>query len=306
MSTTDFTTSFLVDQTPQQAFDAITNVRGWWSENIEGPTDKLNQVFIYRYKDVHISKIKITDLVPGQKVVWQVLENHFNFTKDKTEWTGTTIVFEISEQSGKTQVRFTHQGLVPQYECFDICSNAWTTYINGSLKDLINTGTGKPNPIEHIVNEAATRAQKLNTNDYRISVTVNATAHQTFEAINSVTKWWTEDFKGDTKKLNDEFTATFGETYITSKVTELLSGKKIVWLVTDCNKHWLKNKKEWVGSTMVWELEEAGNKTKINFTHVGLVPGLECYNGCENAWNGYIKSSLLKLINEGKSTPELI
>ncbi len=306
MSTTDFTITFLVDQTPQQAFEAINNVRGWWSENIEGPTDKLNAVFTYRYKDVHISKMKVTELVPGQKVVWQVMENHFNFTKDKTEWTGTSIVFDITTQDGKTQVRFTHQGLGPQYECFDICSNAWSTYIKGSLKDLISTGSGKPNPIEHIVNEAATRAEKLNANNYHVSVSVNATAPKTFDAINSVAKWWTEDFKGDTQKLNNEFTVTFGETYITSKVTELVPGKKIVWLVTDCNKHWLKNKKEWVGTTMVWELEEAGNKTKINFTHLGLVPGLECYNGCENAWNSYIKSSLLKLVNEGKGKPEVV
>lgn len=145
----------------------------------------------------------------------------------------------------------------------------------------------------------------MHTANYTTSFWVTQTPQHTFDAINSVPQWWTEDFKGDTQKLNGEFTVTFGETYITSKVTELVPGKKIVWLVTDCNKHWLKNKKEWVGTAMVWDIEATGNQTKVSFTHNGLVPGLECYNVCENAWNGYIKSSLLKLISEGKGKPEL-
>ena len=42
-----------VDQTPEEVFNAINNPRGWWSEEIEGSTDKLNDEFNYHYKDVH-------------------------------------------------------------------------------------------------------------------------------------------------------------------------------------------------------------------------------------------------------------
>jgi hypothetical protein len=145
MATPDFTTTTLVDQTPENAFDAINNVRGWWSEEIEGSTDKLNSVFDYHYEDVHRCKMKITEMIPGKKIVWQVLENYFKFTQDKSEWTGTTIVFDISQQENKTQIRMTHKGLVPEYECFEICSNSWTNYIQNSLYNLITTGKGKPN-----------------------------------------------------------------------------------------------------------------------------------------------------------------
>ena len=148
MSRQDYTTAFTVDQTPKQAFGAINNVRGWWSGEIEGPTSKLGDEFTYRYKDIHYSKQKLIEVVPDQKVVWLALDSYLNFAEDKTEWNGTKIIFEIARKGGKTEVRFTHQGLVPQIECFENCSIAWSYYINGTLRSLIATGNGQPNEEE--------------------------------------------------------------------------------------------------------------------------------------------------------------
>ena len=145
MTTKDFTTTILVDNTPEEVFNAINNVRGWWSEEIEGSTDKLNSEFDYHYEDVHRCKMKIIELVPSKKVVWSVLDNYFKFTKDKSEWKGTKIIFEIAEKDNKTEMRFTHQGLVPAYECYEICRDAWTGYIQKSLRNLITAGKGQPN-----------------------------------------------------------------------------------------------------------------------------------------------------------------
>jgi hypothetical protein len=116
MTITDFTTTLLVDQTPEEVFNAINNVRGWWSEEIEGDTEKLNDEFAYHYKDIHKCRMKLIEVVPGKKVVWRVLDNYFNFTRDKSEWKGTKISFDIAELGSKTQIRFTHLGLVPEYE----------------------------------------------------------------------------------------------------------------------------------------------------------------------------------------------
>ena len=148
MNDQHFTTTFMVDQTPEEAIGAIKNVRGWWSEEIEGSTDKLGDEFTYRYKDVHSCKMKLIEVIPHKKVVWLVVDNYFNFTKDKSEWKGTRITFEVSEKDNQTEIRFTHLGLVPEYECFDICSNAWGSYMSGSLRTLITTGKGQPNPKE--------------------------------------------------------------------------------------------------------------------------------------------------------------
>lgn len=144
MKKDSFTTSFTVDQSPEKVFSAINNVRGWWSGEIDGVTNKLGAEFTYRYKDMHRSTQKITELVPGKKVVWHVTAAELTFVSDKKEWIGTDIVFEIAKKGDKTELRFTHVGLVPAFECYGGCSGAWGALVDGNLRQLIITG--KPQP----------------------------------------------------------------------------------------------------------------------------------------------------------------
>ena len=144
MSEKSLTIAFTVDQTPEEAFAAINNVRGWWSGEIEGATDKVGAEFTYRYKGAHRSTQKVTELIPGRKVAWHVSDSDLSFVKDKNDWTGTDIVFDISTKDGKTEIRFTHAGLEPEIECYGSCSNAWGILINGNLRELIATGKSQP------------------------------------------------------------------------------------------------------------------------------------------------------------------
>lgn len=155
METDNFTTTIIVDQTPEAIFNAITNIRGWWSEDIEGNSSKMDDVFNYQYGDVHRCKIKLIEAIPNEVIVWHVLENHFNFTEDEKEWTDDKIIFEITKTGGtqgepgpsgaKTRLLMTHVGLTPQNECYNACYDGWTYYIQTSLKSLIETGKGMPN-----------------------------------------------------------------------------------------------------------------------------------------------------------------
>jgi hypothetical protein len=153
MSNQSYTTTFTVDQTPEEVFAAINNVHGWWTGEVEGSTDKLGDEFSYRHPDIHYSKQRLTESVPGKKVVWLVVDAQLDFVQDKGEWKGTEIIFEIAEKGDQTEVRFTHQGLVPDYQCFDACSNAWGMYINSSLRNLITGGQAQPNQTEKVAGE---------------------------------------------------------------------------------------------------------------------------------------------------------
>ena len=147
MQTTDhYTTSFLVEKTPQEVFEAISQVRGWWSGEIAGNAEKLGDEFTYRVPNVHYSKQEVTEWLPGEKLVWHVADAELTFVKDKGEWKGTDIVFEIAKKDGLTEVRFTHRGLVPSFECYDKCSDAWGALVNGNLHKWIVTGEVQPSP----------------------------------------------------------------------------------------------------------------------------------------------------------------
>jgi uncharacterized protein YndB with AHSA1/START domain len=145
---TSLSYTFTVEQTPEQAFAAITDVRAWWSGTITGPTDELGAVFSYTVPDIHWSEFRITELEPGRRVAWLVTDSWLSFPADKEEWTGTTVVFDITERDGLTEVRFTHEGLYPQHECYEVCSRAWGEYVTGSLRALIAAGAGRPNSFE--------------------------------------------------------------------------------------------------------------------------------------------------------------
>lgn len=149
MSTDSYTTTVHIARPPRDVFDAINDVRGWWSEEVDGDTDRAGAEFSFRGHDdaetvEHLSRIRVVDLVPGERVVWRVLENHMSFVEDQTEWEDTEIRFELSGSEAGTLLHFTHVGLVPDFECFDVCRDAWGFYIRTSLPGLVTTGQGSP------------------------------------------------------------------------------------------------------------------------------------------------------------------
>ena len=143
MNEQNFTTSIVVDQSPAEVFQAVNNPRAWWSEDIEGNPGKLDGEWSYHFGENHRSQMKTVEMIADKKVVWLVEDNYFAFTKDKTEWTGNKITFEISKVGDKTCLVFTQIGLIPTYECYNVCSGAWTGFIQKSLHGLITTGKGQ-------------------------------------------------------------------------------------------------------------------------------------------------------------------
>lgn len=140
--------------------------------------------------------------------------------------------------------------------------------------------------------------------NYQTTISVNAAAKEAFEAINNICGWWSTDFEGSANKQDDVFTVRFGDTFITMRIVEMTPNSKVVWEVIDSWKHWMKNNHtEWIGTKVSFDISEKEKKTEVHFTHIGLVPVLDCYDVCSDAWSGYITGSLQNLINTGKGQP---
>ncbi len=143
-TTTDLSMTLAVEQSPEQVFAAIKDFRRWWSGRFEGSADHVGDEFTYRYNDLHTSRQRVTELIPGVRIVWHVIDSRLTFLNHQSEWTGTDIVFDIARKGDLTEIRFTHLGVNPDAECYRACSDGWGRLVNGNLRRLIATGQNQP------------------------------------------------------------------------------------------------------------------------------------------------------------------
>lgn len=144
----------------------------------------------------------------------------------------------------------------------------------------------------------------MDQQNYQCSIAADITPQEAFDSISNVNKWWAKNFEGHSHKLNDVFTVRFGETFVTFKISEIIPGKKIVWQVIDSYLHWLQDKTEWNGTSIMFEISSTDDSTQVMMTHIGLVRGIECFDQCERGWNHFIKESLFKLLTEHAGVPQ--
>lgn len=295
MTDRNYTTTFTVNEDPNAVFAAINNVRGWWSEDIEGYTTNAGDVWYYSAPDLHRCTLKVIDSVPGNKIAWRVLDNSFTFIEDKAEWIGTTMLFDIERIGTQTKVKFTHDGLVPDYECYDVCHDAWGTYINGSLKDLITSGKGQPNAGSAVTAKEPERS-------YTTAFTVTQSPQAVFTAIVNPRAWWSGEHDGMADRVGDTFTYRYKQLhYSKQQVTELVPGRRVAWHVTEAMLAFVEDKTEWAGTTITFDIAKKGDRTEVVFTHLGLKPAVECFDTCSDAWTSLIQGSLKQLIETGKT-----
>lgn len=301
MTLESYTTTINVARPTMDVFNAINQVTKWWSEDFEGSCAQVNDVFIINHAGLHYSKQKVIEFIPATKIVWLVTESKLDWLKkNKDEWTGTRMIFEIIGDGKEASLAFRHEGLGPDKACYETCKKGWDIVIDRWLRHFILFGQ----PSEEMLKAAEIRnshfEDKTKGKNFHRAITVNGSVAETMKKISQVNRWWKQDFRGSAEFLNDRFTVPFGEpAYVEFVVSELAPGKKVAWEVTDCYLPWFTNKKEWNGTEVVFGLTEEDGKTKIDFTHVGLVPGIECYEVCEKGWNGHI-DTLARFINEGQ------
>ena len=144
MKQQDYHLSITTSVTPQGAFEKISRVSQWWAKDFEGKSDEPNDVFTVRFKSGYWYTIKITELIPGEKLVWDVIDADQTWHEDRDEWKGTKIVWEITPTKSGSKVTMTHQGLVPAFECYEKCTGGWDYLIKQSLYKYLTEKKGMP------------------------------------------------------------------------------------------------------------------------------------------------------------------
>lgn len=119
-----------------EAFEMLTQIPKWWTTDFIGQNAKAGDEFIIHHPGAHYAKHRVLEAVPGEKLIWLVTESKLYWLKNQEEWTGTQMIFELSDG----ELRFTHQGLTPDKESYERCSQGWDLVIG---KHLLNFITNK-------------------------------------------------------------------------------------------------------------------------------------------------------------------
>ncbi|HET9174052.1 MAG TPA: SRPBCC domain-containing protein [Candidatus Saccharimonadales bacterium] len=124
--------------------DSIAQVSKWWAKDFTGNASNIGDTFTVKFKAGDTFTLKVIEIIPDKKVLWEVLDAYQGWVQDPKEWVGTRIMWNIAPVDDNTEVRFTHEGLVPTLECYGTCQAAWEYLMKQSLAALLNTGTGLP------------------------------------------------------------------------------------------------------------------------------------------------------------------
>lgn len=139
--------------------------------------------------------------------------------------------------------------------------------------------------------------------DFSSTLTAQLRPDEVFAAVCDVRSWWEGDIQGDSRSLGAQFTyrqLPYHES--TQKVVEFEPGRQLVWLVTDSKLHFVAQHDEWTGTRIIIELTPQPTGTLVRFTHAGLVPELECYGACSQAWSFILSEGLARRLAPAGAT----
>ena len=268
-----YSVSIEVAATPAESFKKLSTLSNWWPEEFVGPPIQLNSEFIFRIGDSHYSKNKVIEYQPDKRVVWLTTESARS--SDDFDWSGTKFIFDLTPNAANTRIEFTYDGVVKPNE-----ADRLTHICDMTIKDMLYAYL----------------------TSYTATIEINKPGAELFRCIQDVSKWWGgKDLTGNSAGLNDEFTIDHPGSHLTiQKLIEVIPDKRIVWLVTKGCLPWLKkDQNEWTGTKIIFEIEEAGNKTILHFTHAGLNPAKESFERVSQGWDTVIKDYLFNFVSHG-------
>ncbi|HEX4434007.1 MAG TPA: SRPBCC domain-containing protein [Acidimicrobiales bacterium] len=197
------------------------------------------------------------------------------------EWVGTTIAFEVEEADGGATLHFRHHGLTPQCDCFDMCDAGWTSALD-RLESFVATG-----------DVAYARDSFQSTKSISASPAAVLAALRTPEAV---ADWWGPS--EGSADVGGTLVVSFqeGQQRIVMDVQPAPAGR-VIWAVREAPLT-----PDWDGTTIYFDVAEAGDGAMLYFRHEGLTPELECYDMCFEGWTHYV-ASLVSYVETGQGQP---
>jgi uncharacterized protein YndB with AHSA1/START domain len=129
-----------IKASPLDVYHALATregLSGWWTNDTQGD-GKVGGVINFRFGDRGFIDMKVLELDPANRVLWQVVGG-------PPDWIGTKVGFELAPDDGSTVILFKHQGWKEPSGFMHHCSTKWALFLM-SLKSLVETGNGRPYP----------------------------------------------------------------------------------------------------------------------------------------------------------------
>jgi uncharacterized protein YndB with AHSA1/START domain len=126
------------------ALSTIEGIAGWWTAQTTGVSEPGANIEVQFYSPsgerMGGMHMEVVALEPDRHVHWR-------FLSGPDEWVDTDATFQLSQDGDYTIVRFGHRNWREAVEFTEHCSTKWATFLM-SLKDLVETGRGRPAPTD--------------------------------------------------------------------------------------------------------------------------------------------------------------
>jgi len=142
MDKLDYHVQLKVNTAAERAINAISNVPGWWAQEVDGEAKKPGDEFTVHFGKTW-GKFRVAEL-NNDRIVWAVTDCYLDLLKDPKEWQGSRIIFRLEGAGNQTVIDITHEGLTPDKECFNDCTNGWNFYFRESLYGYLEKAQGLP------------------------------------------------------------------------------------------------------------------------------------------------------------------
>ena len=132
-----------------------------------------------------------------------------------------------------------------------------------------------------------------------VEIEIEKSKREVFDHLINLSKWWPEEYDGESIKLNTEFVLRTGEAhYSKNKVIEFVPDNKLVWLTTESIRK--TDAYDWTGTKFIFELRPNGNNTLLKFTYDGVVLDSES-DRLKQICDITLKELFYKFVNSGNN-----